>query len=145
MGSLRDFRRAYNELQRLYGAVPRTSDQKILLLHDRTIAEALKVVATLKDYTSREEKNATKVYHQARNTSLKGAQRMNTQINAKILHTLNQLLKINGQILKLQSEQFAMQNKEAKDTSSHYLGLKSALSNGLNKFEADYKLPRFSD
>ncbi len=143
LGELKEFKKAYKLLQDLYGVIPKTQDAARQMLHDQTVAEALKVVAVLQDYATREEKNAKKIFYQARNASPKGAQRMTAQVNAKILHTLNQLLKVNGQILKLQSEQLAITNKSSKDESSHYKSVTNALSRGLNNFNGDFNLPKF--
>ena len=143
LANLREFKQAYDTLQKLYGKIPKSEEAAMQALHDQTIAEALKMVTLLKKYAAREERNAIKVFNQVVNASPRGASRINAQTNAKILFTLNQLLKINGQMLKVQSEQLAIMNKGSKDDTAHYNSISVALSQGLNNFNPDYSLPKF--
>ena len=45
---------------------------------------------------------------------------MNVATNSQVLHALAQLIRINGQVLKLQSEAFASENKRGKDSAGHF-------------------------
>ena len=84
-----------------------------------------------------------KISIQSRQASPKGAARMNAEVNAQILHTLNQLLRVNGQMLKLQSESLALNNKDGKDSVLGHQKVKQDLKSGLTSFRGDFNLPRF--
>ena len=45
---------------------------------------------------------------------------MATVANSQVLHALSQIIRINGQILKLQSEFLAVGNKLSKDSAEHF-------------------------
>ena len=74
-----------------------------------------------------------------------GAARMAAVTNSQILHAISQLIKINGQMLKLQSEAFGMENRQGKEEVEHFnrinkeLGQKVVPSGRVGKGE----LPRF--
>ena len=68
---------------------------------------------------------------------------MNVETNAKILHTLNQLLKVNGKMLKLQSEQLAMTNKNGKDSIKSSQRIRTDMKKSLKGFSGNFNLPKF--
>ena len=143
LGHLREFNKAYSSVVKVYGKVPRSSEALMHTLHDQTVAESIKMVGGIDPYTQAQEKNAMSIARQIRRASPKGAVRMTVETNAKILHTLNQILKINGQLLKLQSESLAMENKHDKDSVVQFKKNNVDIKKGLKSFEADFSLPRF--
>ena len=141
---LKDFRKAYKSIVDVYGNVPKSKEEVMHRLHDETVAESVEMVGNIYDYTQRQEKNAALLRKQVRKASPKGAARINAETNAQILHALNQLLKINGQMLKLQSEKMALENKQGKDGVKGRQEVKKKMIKGLKFLSADeFKLPRF--
>ena len=139
----KDFRVALKKLDELYGMIPKGDDAKMQGLHDRTIAESLKIASVINDYANQQERNAVKIHIQSQRASPKGAARINAQTNAQILHSLNQLIKVNGQLLKLQSENFAYINKKSKDSSESFNKTKSDLKSSMKKFKTNQRFPKF--
>lgn len=139
----KDFSSALKKLDELYGIIPKSDDAGMQNLHDRTIAESLKIANAINGYVSQQEKNALAVHAQSQNASPKGAARINAQTNAQILHSLNQLIKVNGQLLKLQSENFAFTNKKSKDSSESFNKTRSDLKSSMKKFETNTRFPKF--
>ncbi len=141
---LKDFKSLAKELENLYGvAVSESPDSKMFKLHDESVAESLRLISGLKDYVKNQEENARQVFLQSKNSSPKGAQRMTAVTNSQILHALSQLIKINGQMLKLQSEQFGVRNKESKESVGHFYKVNRELRRGFKGYRAQEKLPRF--
>lgn len=143
LDELRTFQTAMNSVNQIYGAIPKSEEAALQLLHDQSVAESLKMVNASKEYSRLQEENAVKISIQSRQASPKGAARMNAEVNAQILHTLNQLLRVNGQMLKLQSESLALNNKDGKDSVLGHQKVKQDLKNGLTSFRGDFNLPRF--
>ena len=143
LSDLKDFNRAYKSIVKVYGQVPHSAEATMQLLHDQTVAESIKMVGHIYPYTKRQEENARSISIQSRRASPKGAARMNAETNSKILHTLNQILKINGQILKLQSERLAIVNKYGKDSIGNFHRVNEDMRSGLKSFDGDFSLPRF--
>lgn len=140
---LKTFQETINKVQSLYGSVPMSKESAIQTLHDRTVAESIKLTNDSKSYAQQQEINAVKIIAESRNASPKGAARINAQTNAAILHTLNQLLKINGQMLKVQSEQFAVNNKHGKDSVRHFQKVRADVNHSTQNYTADMNFPKF--
>lgn len=143
LAELEHFKDAMEAIEELYGVIPNSKESKMFLLHDRTVAESIKLINASKKYAKVQEQNASQVYSQAVRASPKGAQRMVVVTNSQILHTLSQLVRINGQMLKLQSEKFASKNKEGKDSVGHFNKINYDIGQGLKHYKGDFKLPRF--
>ena len=143
LSQLRDFQTALKKVEEIYGLIPKSSDAELQKLHDQTIAESFKMSTTLKDYADRQELNATNIFIQSASASPKGAERMNAQTSAQILHSINQLIKVNGQLLKLQSESFALTNKGGKDSTEGFNKAKNDLEKAMRKMKPQFGFPKF--
>ena len=143
LSDLKNFNQAYKSIVRVYGQVPHSLEATMHMLHDQTVVESIEMIGNLYPYTRSQEENARSIAIQSRRASPKGAARMTVESNAKILHTLNQILKINGQILKLQSEQLAMSNKYGKDSVGNFNKINKGMRSSLKSFDGDFSLLRF--
>ena len=143
---LKNYQISLKTVEKLYGIVPKSSQASTQLLHDQTVAESLKMISAINEYGQNQEENALRIAGQARQASPKGAARMNVEVNAQILHSLNQLIRINGQMLKLHSQTLAMNNKENKDSIGGLIKMKKDFRNqamNFEKFHNNFNLPRF--
>ncbi len=140
---LQTFKQAMRKVEMLYGPVPPSLEAPLQLLHDQTVAESIKLTNDSKLYASKQEQNAVRIISETRGASPKGAARIAAQTNAEILHTLNQLLKLNGQMLKLQSEQLAVRNKEEKDSVRHFKRIQADVGHSAATYEANLNFPKF--
>ena len=127
----------------LYGSIPKSKEALIHKLHDRSVSQSIRMAGQVHDYARRQETNARLLSVQGRRASPKGAARMNVETNAKILHTLNQLLKVNGQMLKLQGEQLAMMNKNGKDSIKSSQRIRTDMKKSLKGLSGNFNLPKF--
>ncbi|MCH2534432.1 MAG: hypothetical protein MK008_08335 [Bdellovibrionales bacterium] len=143
LADLRNFQNAVKTIEEVYGKIPQSEEAVLQLLHDQSVAESLKMVNVTKDYSKKQEENAHRISIQSRQASPKGAARMTAETNAQILHTLNQLLRINGQMLKLQSETLAMNNKQGKDSVHSHKKVKTDMTSSLTGFRGDFSFPKF--
>lgn len=143
LAQLRQFQDALKKVEEIYGIVPKGSDSELHKLHDRTIAESLKLANVLQEYSLQQEQNATAVFYQSTQASPKGAERMNAQMSAQILHSINQLIKVNGQMLKMQSESLAFANKHDKDSAAGFNKTTNDFKGSMMKFKPSYSFPRF--
>lgn len=143
LADLRNFQNAVKTIEEVYGKIPQSEEAVLQLLHDQSVAESLKMVNVTKDYSKKQEENAHRISIQSRQASPKGAARMTAETNAQILHTLNQLLRINGQMLKLQSETLAMNNKQGKDSVHSHKKVKMDMTSSLTGFRGDFSFPKF--
>lgn len=143
LAELRTFKDAVDRVQIIYGRIPKSPDEALHLLHDQSVAESLRMANSFKEFSDTQEKNSLLIAAQAREASPKGAARMQAETSAEILRTLSQLIRLNTQMLKLQSEQIAMANKSAKDEVAGFQKINQDLGNGFSKFKPDMKFIAF--
>ncbi|MBY0315637.1 MAG: hypothetical protein K2Q26_08965 [Bdellovibrionales bacterium] len=140
---LKNFKKSYDSVLDLYGSIPTSKDEALQRLHDRTVAESFKMVSLSENHTRVQEENADAIRHHARNASLKGATRMTAESNALILDSLNQLIKLQSQSLKMQSEQLALNNRSDKSNVSSFQKVNRDLKSGFQSFKPTKGMPKF--
>lgn len=143
LGDLQGFKQALGKIEQLYGKIPKSPEQESQLLHDQTVAESLRMANGFKSYSEIQEKNSEIIAIQSRDASPKGAARMQAEVSAHILNSLAQLIRVNTQMLKLQSEELAMNNKTSKEGVAQYQKISQDLGSGFSNFNPDMKLTRF--
>lgn len=143
LANLRQFQDAMNSINSVYGAVPKSDVSVMETLHDQTIAESLRMVNSFKDYSDLQEQNSIMMSAQSRDASPKGAARMQAETSAQILRSLSQLIRLDTQMLKMQSEQFAMSNKGGKDSVNNFQKLNTDFGKSFQGFKSDMGLVQF--
>jgi len=143
LAEIRSFKQAIGAIENIYGNVPKSKEQVLQLLNDQTVAESIKMANSFKQYSEVQEENAARITVQSRYASPKGAARMQAETSAQILGSISQLIRLNTQMLKMQSEQFAMQNKSSKGEVANFMKVNEGLSNGFNNFKLDMSLGKF--
>ena len=143
MADLVSFRQALATVETLYGGIPKSKEQVLHLLNDQTVAESIRMANSFKKYSQEQEENSVRIAIQSRQASPKGAARMQAETSAQILGSISQLIRLNTQMLKLQSEQFAMQNKTGKTDVANFQRVSDGLSNGFKNFKLDMSLGQF--
>jgi hypothetical protein len=145
LGDLRDFQRALATVNDLYGAIPISGESRMQSIHDQTVAESFRITNSVKEYALAQEGNANRAFQLANTMSPKGAERLNAATNAQVLHTMTQLLRVNAELLKMQGEQFALANKQDKDSVAHFNKVGRDVRSSLGGFKGNFAYPRFSD
>ena len=112
-------------------------------LHDQTVAESLRMITSFKNFTRQQEENSLRIAIQGRQASPRGAARMQVESSAQILKSLNQLIRLNTQMLKLQSESLAMNNKTDKDSVHRFQKIDQDLGKGFKNLKLNAKLFRY--
>ena len=143
LGEIRNFQEALHLVRDVYGIIPKSKDAPLHRLNDESVAESIKMANKSKSYARKQEENAVKVFHAGGKASPKGAVRMTAQANAQILHSLNQLIKINAQILQLVSTHVAYQNKGGKQSVKNFKKVGLDMKKGFANFKGDFKMPKF--
>ena len=140
---LRTFNGSLNKISKIYGRVPRSPEALLHTLHDETAAESLQMVNSFKSYSKTQEKNSQTLKTQSQTASPKGAARATAVSNAMILESVNQLIRLQSQSLKMQSEQLAMLNKQDKNSIVAYQKVDKDISNAFKSIKRQENLVRF--
>jgi len=143
LADIRSFKAAMNKISELYGVVPRSREEPMQTLHDQTVAESLRMINTFKEFSTMQEENSIRIGVDSRNASPKGAMRMQAETSAEILRSLSQLIRLNTQMLKLQSEQFGMQNKRGKDSVTNFQKANDDLGRSFSGMNLEMDLIKF--
>ena len=143
LGQLRTFQRSLQEIEKVYGVIPKSPDSSFQQVNDMAVAESLKMVSSATDYAEKQEANSVQLEARSWDMSPKGAMRMQAQINSQILLTLNQILRMNAQLLKIQSADLAAKNREEKQDVMKFQRFSKEVSVTSKAFSGDLRLPQF--
>lgn len=143
LAELRDFQGAIQTITDVYGRIPKSKEAAMQALHDQTIAESLRMITSFKEYSEKQEENSILIAAQSRDASPKGAARMQAETSAQILRSLSQLIRLNTQMLKMQSEQFAMHNKSGKESVGNFQKLNQDFGRSFQGFKSEMGLVKF--
>ena len=140
---LRDFNGSLKTISQLYGRIPRSPEAALHRLHDQTAAESLKMVNSFKDYSKAQESNSASLRIQSQSASPKGAARATAVSNTMILESINQLIRLQSQSLKMQSEQLAMLNRQDKHSIASHQEVNKGIGNAFKNFKRQDKFIKF--
>lgn len=140
---LRSFSSSLATVTQVYGRIPQSPAEALHRLHDQTAAESLQMVNSFKDYSKAQESNSQSLKIQSQSASPKGAARATAVSNAMILESVNQLIRVQSQSLKMQSEQLAMLNRQDKHHIVAYQAVDRAIGNAFKNFKRQDKLVKF--
>ncbi len=143
LADIRSFKEAMKKMSDLYGSVPKSKETAMQTLHDQTVAESLRMINTFKEFSTTQEENSIRIGIESRDASPKGAMRMQAETSAEILRSLSQLIRLNTQMLKLQSEQFGMQNKIGKESVANFQKANDDLGKSFSSMNPTMDLIKF--
>ena len=143
LAELATFRKSLDMVNNIYGTVPKSKEARLHTLHDKTIAESLRMINSFKEFSRQQEENSVRLSVLGREASPKGAARMQVETSAQILKSLNQLIRLNTQMLKLQSESIAASNKKSKDNVRRFQKAKQDLGKGFKSLRFNPHLFRY--
>ena len=143
LSDLRSFNQSVKAVHRIYGLAPKSKEESLHRLHDQTIAESLRMVNAFKEYSKSQEANANSLKQQSQVASPKGAAKSTALSNALILESLNQLIRLQSQSLKMQSELLALQNKKHKASVTSYQKVNQNFSRAFKNLKQDNRFIRF--
>ena len=119
-------------IQDIYGMIPKSAEEKTQAFTDQSVAEAITLHNKAFDYADRIDPEAERIKDYARNTSPAGSAKLTAQALGVLIHVSDQILRTNAAMLKILSENVALQNRSSKINSEHfkmqYQGLASAMA-----------------
>lgn len=144
LGELQNPEQVLRVIERLYGAIPQTAEARTQALTDQSVAEAITLHNQAFDYASRVDPEAERIKDYSRNVSPLGAERLTAESVGVLIHVMNQILRTNAALLKINSENLALQNKKEKLNSQQFKMQYDGLSQGFLNSQSNYDLPSLS-
>ncbi len=143
LSQLRTFQKSLQEIEKIYGVIPKSPDEAFQQINDMAVAESLRMVNGANEYAEKQEANSVNLEARSWDMSPKGAARMQAQVSSQILHTLNQILRMNAQLLKMQSADLAAKNREEKQNVMKFQKFSKEVAITSKSFKGDLSLPKF--
>ena len=140
---LRNLNESIHAVKNLYGRIPKTSEASLQKKTDLSIAESLHLHNEAFRYANRIDNEAQKMKHYAHRASQAGATKTILESQAVMIHTLNQILRTNAALLKIQTQQLALKNKNNKNHSRQFQVQYSELSSAFKNLKPNYQLTSF--
>jgi hypothetical protein len=144
LSELQSANEAMAVIEKLYGKIPMTNQAKVQQTMDQTVAEALQLHNDAFRYADEIDPQAEQIKDYAKVASPAGAEKLTAQSLGVLIHVMNQVLRTNAALLKVQSEQLAMQSRKSKLSSEQFKVEYDGLSKAFGELKADYPLPSLS-
>ena len=141
LSDLGDLDQVLSKVEQLYGRVPNTSEKNLQLLTDRSVAEAIDLHNEAFKYADRLDPEAERIKDYAQVVNPVGAAKVTVQSLGMMIHVLNQILRTNAAMLKLQSENLALQNRRGKLDSEQFKSQYEGVSEAFGQLKSNYQLP----
>jgi len=133
-----------SKVEELYGRIPNTPEGKMQLMTDRSVAEAINLHNEAFKYADRLDPEAERIKDYAHVVNPAGAAKVTVQSMGVMIHVLNQILRTNAAILKLQGEQLALQNRRGKLDSEQFRMQYEGVSDAFGNLKSNFNLPSVS-
>lgn len=141
LSDLNNLDEVLRKVEELYGRTPRTSESKVQLLTDQSVAEAIDLHNEAFKYADRLDPEAERIKDYAQVVSPAGAAKVTVQSLGIMIHVLNQILRTNAAILKMQSESLALTNRKGKLESEQFKLQYEGMSEAFGSLKSNYNLP----
>lgn len=142
-GILSDLQRVEQVLgtiEDLYGRIPKTQSSDLQRTTDISAAEGIQLHNEAFRYADKIDPEAERIKSYAKDVNPLGAQKLSAQALGVVIHVMNQVLRTNAAMLKLQSEQLALQNRREKLGSEQFKMQYEGVSKALRELKPSYKL-----
>jgi hypothetical protein len=137
---IEDILKKFNEV---FGAAVESPDAQSQRSVDQAVAEAVMMNNAIFDYTKDIDKIGEEIKSYSHSASPGGAAKLTAESLGVMLHVMNQQLRAQGTLLKLQAESIAASNKHEKDYTAEYLRSADSISNAMQASDPKFERPRF--
>lgn len=141
LSELKGAEQVFSVIEQLYGVTPKTTQARMQQTMDRSAAEAIHLHNEAFRYADHIDPQAERIKDHARIASPQGAQKLTAQSLGVLIHVLNQVLRTNAAMLKLQSQQLALSNRREKLSSQQFRVQYDGLSKAFGSLKSEYRLP----
>lgn len=134
---------ALANIEKLYGIVVPSRDQRVQKDADQSIAEAISMNNSIYEHTKQIDEIGELIKQQSHYVSPAGAAKLTAQSLGVMLHVQNEALRAQATGLKLQAQAFALENRKAKENTRQMLEGAENLKAALAGAKPAFQLPRF--
>lgn len=134
---------AVRKLGKEYGSSVPSPNHEVETDTDQSVAEAITLNNELYDYTRQVDETGEEIKRLSQSVSPGGAQKVTAHAQGVLLHVLNQILRAQATMLKLQAQSMAVENRREKLLSQQAMASSVEMERELREKRELFKLPRF--
>lgn len=134
---------AIRKLQHEYGIAVPSPNYQVQQDMDRSIAEAITLNNNLYAYSNNVDKVGEQIKEASKSVSPGAAQKLTAHTQGIMLHVLNQGLRAQATLIKLQAQNMAVQGRDEKLLSKNQVASSEEMERELRKKKPLFKLPKF--
>ncbi len=126
-----------------YGKVEESPDKGVQQDTDQQIAEAIALNNSIYDYTKDIDQIGETIKSYSHSVSPGGAQKLTAQSLGVMIHVMNESLRAQATMLKMQAMGLSIQNKKDKEFTKNTLAITESLKSSMQNQRSDFSVPRF--
>jgi hypothetical protein len=134
---------AIRRLQTEYGVAVPSPNYQVERDTDQSIAEAITINNNLFAYSKQMDRVGDQIKRESESVSPGAAQKVTAHTQGIMLHAMNQNLRAQATLIKLQAQNMAIKNREAKQLTKSQISTSEEMERELRKKKQLFKLPRF--
>jgi hypothetical protein len=135
LGGISNPEQLLQTVRTIYGMVPSTQRTDMEQLHDQSVAESITLHNQAFDYADQVDPEAERIKDYSHDASPGGAAKLTAESIGVLITVADQILRTNAAILKINSEQLALQNEREKLGSQQFVSQYSDLSNSFDALQ----------
>jgi hypothetical protein len=139
-GDLETADRVLNVITDLYGRIPQTAEMRLQAAQDRSVSESIAMNGNLFRFADQADEESKRIFSHSQGVSPQGAAKLTAQSIAVLISVSTQVLRTNSMMLKMMSENMALQNRKEKLQSAQFKSQYDGLSNALGGLPKETKL-----
>ena len=132
-GNLETAERVLAVINDLYGKIPRTAEALLQQAQDHSVAESIAMNSILFKFADQTDRESLRIIKHAKVVNPLGAAKLNAQSMGVLIGVTTQVLRTNSMMLKMMSENMALQNRKDKIQSAQFKTQYSGLSNAMGR------------
>jgi hypothetical protein len=129
----------------LYGRIPQTSESRLQEAQDQSVSEGIAMNGTLYRYADQVDEESKRILAHSKEVSPQGAGKLTAQSVAVLIGVTTQMLRTNSMMLKMMSENMALQNRKEKIASSQFRTQYDGISHALGSTPFQTDLPSLTE
>lgn len=139
-GNMETADRVLDAITDLYGRIPQTAEMRLQEAQDRSASEGIAMNGTLFRFADQADEESKRIMSHAQWVNPQGAAKLTAQSVAILIGVSTQVLRTNSMMLKMMSENMALQNRRDKLESSQFRTQYDGLSSAFQKLPKDTNL-----
>ena len=139
-GSLNTADQVMGVIRDLYGHVPRTGEARLQEAQDNSVAESIAMNGTLFRFADQADEESKRIFDRSQSVNPQGAGKLTAQSVAVLIGVTTQVLRTNSMMLKMMSENVALDNRKDKLQSAQFKTQYDGISGALGALPKESKL-----